>query len=77
MKLKILFFLLSILTGFWVSYPAYSLTTSLMITALIGALSLGVMIGIELLIKNFPTNSTLGLLSKIKLRNESASSNLS
>ena len=61
MKLKILFFLLSILTGFWVSYPAYSLTTSLMITALIGALSLGVMIGIELLIKNFPTNSTLGL----------------
>jgi uncharacterized protein YacL len=61
MKLKILFFLLSIVTGFWVSYPAYSLAASLMITAVIGAISLGVMIGIELVIKNFPTNSTLGL----------------
>ncbi len=61
MKLKLLFFLLSIVTGFWVSYPAYSLTTSLMITAVIGAITLAVMIGIELVIKNFPTNSTLGL----------------
>jgi uncharacterized protein YacL len=61
MKLKILFILLSILTGFWVSYPAYSLTTCLMITGVIGAITLAVMIGIELVIKNFPTNSTLGL----------------
>ncbi len=61
MKLKILFSLLSILTGFWVSYPAYSLTTSLMITGAIGAITLAIMIGIELVIKNFPTNSTLGL----------------
>jgi uncharacterized protein YacL len=61
MKLKILFILSSILTGFWVSYPAYSLTTSLLITGAIGAITLAIMIGIELVIKNFPTNSTLGL----------------
>ena len=61
MKLKILFVLLAILTGFWVSYPGYSLTTSLMITGAIGVITLAVMIGIELVIKNFPTNSTLGL----------------
>ncbi len=61
MKLKIVFFLLSIVTGFWVSYPVYSLTISLIIAALIGITALGVMIGIELVIKNFPANSTLGL----------------
>ena len=61
MKLKILFVLLAILTGFWVSYPGYSLTTSLMITGAIGVITLAVMVGIELVIKNFPTNSTLGL----------------
>lgn len=61
MKLKILFFLLSIVAGFWVTYPAYGLIASSIISVSVGAITLGVIIGIEFVIKNFPANSTLGL----------------
>lgn len=61
MKLKVLFFLLAVVAGFWVTHPVYSLTTSLIVALGVGVITLGVIIGLELLIKNFPANSTLGL----------------
>jgi len=61
MKLKILFFLLSIIVGFWITYPLYNITISAIVSVVVGALTIGVIFGIEYLIKDFPLKSILGL----------------
>jgi len=61
MKLKILFFLLSIGVGFWITYPLYDITVSAIVSLIVGAITIGVIFAVDYGIRDFPLKSILGL----------------
>ena len=60
MKLKILFFILGALTGYFIAFPQYDLIISSAAALLLGTLTTGIVYLLESYIKNYSAKSFLG-----------------